>query len=160
MIAYLSLGSNIADREANLRTAIDELKKLGIMVSVSPVYETEPVGFQDQPDFLNCVVAFETILDPHALLASTQNIENSLGRVRTILNGPRTIDIDILMYGDAIIQTDTLTIPHPRMHERRFVLTPFADIAPDAVHPTSGKTVRTLLNELHDTVQVTPYGAS
>jgi 2-amino-4-hydroxy-6-hydroxymethyldihydropteridine diphosphokinase len=144
---YLSLGSNIGDRERNLREAIERLNgpDLGV-VRVSPVYETEPVEYTEQRWFLNLVVEAETSLFPMQLLTRTARIERDLGRVRTIAKGPRTIDIDILLYGRAIIRSAKLEVPHPRMAERRFVLAPLADLAPDLRHPVSHRTVREMLD--------------
>jgi 2-amino-4-hydroxy-6-hydroxymethyldihydropteridine diphosphokinase len=145
---YLALGSNIGDRQGNLRAAIENMKSAGISVlRESPIYETEPVGYTAQRWFLNMVVEAETALFPMQLLTRAGKIERTLGRVRTIPNGPRTIDIDILLYGTAVVRTPRLDIPHPRMHERRFVLVPLADLAPDLRHPVSRKTVRQMLNE-------------
>jgi len=144
---YLALGSNIGDREAHLRAAIGEMSAAGISVlRESPIYETEPVGFTDQRWFLNMVVEAETALFPMQLLARVGKIERKLGRVRTMVNGPRTIDIDILLYANAVVRTPQLEIPHPRMHERRFVLAPLADLAPALRHPVLRKTVRELLD--------------
>jgi 2-amino-4-hydroxy-6-hydroxymethyldihydropteridine diphosphokinase len=143
---YLSLGSNIGDREANLRAAIDQLGAAGIRVSrVSPIYETEPVDVTGQRWFLNLAVEAQSDLFPLQLLARTQRIERALGRVRTIPKGPRTIDIDILLYGNAVVRSSRLEIPHPRMAERRFVLVPLADLAPDLRHPVNRRTVREML---------------
>jgi 2-amino-4-hydroxy-6-hydroxymethyldihydropteridine diphosphokinase len=137
----------MGDREANLRAAIQSISAAGITVlRESPIYETEPVGYTGQRWFLNMVVEAETALFPMQLLTRTAKIERALGRVRTILNGPRTIDIDILLYGDAVVRTPRLEIPHPRMHERRFVLAPLADLAPGLRHPVLRKTVRQLLD--------------
>ena len=145
---YLALGSNIGDRESNLRAAIENMASAGILVvRESPIYETEPVGYTAQRWFLNMVVEAETALFPLQLLTRTGKIERALGRVRTIPNGPRTIDIDILLYGTAVVRTPRLEIPHPGMHERRFVLAPLADLAPDLRHPVSRKTVRQMLSE-------------
>jgi 2-amino-4-hydroxy-6-hydroxymethyldihydropteridine diphosphokinase len=145
---YLALGSNIGDRESNLRAAIENMASAGIrVVRESPIYETEPVGYTAQRWFLNMVVEAETALFPMQLLIRTGKIERALGRVRTIPNGPRTIDIDILLYGTAVVRTPRLEIPHPGMHERRFVLAPLADLAPDLRHPVSRKTVRQMLSE-------------
>ena len=142
---YLSLGSNIGDREANLRAAIEKLKELGAVVAVSSFYETEPVDFTDQPWFLNCAAAIRTELTPELLLAKVRAIELEMGRRRIQPKGPRNIDIDILLFGDAVISTSELKIPHPAMQERRFVLEPLAEIAPEARHPVLKKTVRELL---------------
>src|SRR5271157_1770740 len=128
---YLSLGSNVGDREANLRTAIERLAAPDLRVlRTSPVYETEPVDCTAQRWFLNLVVEAETGLFPMQLLARMGKIERALGRIRAVPKGPRTIDIDILLYGQAVIRSATLEIPHPRMAERRFVLAPLADRAP------------------------------
>jgi 2-amino-4-hydroxy-6-hydroxymethyldihydropteridine diphosphokinase len=140
-IVYLSLGSNIGDREANLRAAIERLGP----VRESPIYETEPVDYLQQRWFLNMVVELQTDLFPRQLLTRIQKIERELGRVRGIPKGPRTLDIDILLYGSAVVKTDTLEIPHPRMTERRFVLAPLADIAPELRHPVTRQTVREML---------------
>jgi 2-amino-4-hydroxy-6-hydroxymethyldihydropteridine diphosphokinase len=153
---YLSLGSNVGDREANLRAAIERLDAL----RVSPVYETEPVDFTHQAWFLNVVVETETDLFPRQLLARTQRIERELGRIRTVPKGPRTIDIDVLLFGGVVMHTPELEIPHPRMAERRFVLQPLADLAPDLRHPANGKTVRAMLAALTDTVVVRPWKTS
>ncbi|HMC59389.1 MAG TPA: 2-amino-4-hydroxy-6-hydroxymethyldihydropteridine diphosphokinase [Candidatus Solibacter sp.] len=145
---YLSLGSNIGDREANLRAAIERLAAPRLRVlRVSPIYETEPVDYTDQRWFLNLAVEAETALFPMQLLARTGKIERALGRVRTVLNGPRTIDIDILLYGNAVVHCATLEIPHPRMAQRRFVLAPLADLAPDLRHPVTHLTVRQMLDQ-------------
>ncbi len=143
---YLALGSNIGERESNLCAAILSFSPAGIAVlRESPVYETEPVGFADQRWFLNMVVEAETELFPMQLLTRIGKIERALGRVRTVPNGPRTIDIDILLYANAVVRTPRLEIPHPKMHERRFVLAPLADLAPTLRHPVLRQTVRQLL---------------
>ncbi len=143
---YLSLGSNVGDRAANLRAAIEALPGAGVKVlRVSPVYETEPVEYTAQAWFLNLAVEAETELFPMQLLAQTSRIERKLGRVRTVPKGPRTIDIDILLYGNSVVQSARLQIPHPRMAERRFVLAPLADLAPDLQHPVLHKSLRELL---------------
>jgi 2-amino-4-hydroxy-6-hydroxymethyldihydropteridine diphosphokinase len=143
---YLSLGSNLGDRESNLRAAIESLSSSGIQVlRESPIYETEPVGYTEQGWFLNMVVEAETALFPMQLLTRTGKIERALGRLRTMRNGPRTIDIDILLYAHAVVRSPRLEIPHPRMHERRFVLAPLDDLAPDLRHPVLRKSVRQLL---------------
>ena len=141
--AYLGLGSNIGDREAHLEAAIEKLAP----VRRSPIYETEPVDYVQQRWFLNLVVELETSLFPMQLLTRIQKIERDLGRVRNIPKGPRTIDIDILLFGDAVIRTPKLVIPHPRMAERRFVLAPLADLAPDLRHPVTRLTIREMLAE-------------
>ena len=144
---YLSLGSNLGDREANLRAAIERLEAPDVrVVRTSPVYETEPVDYTGQRWFLNLAVEAETSLSPMELLARIGKIERALGRVRTVAKGPRTIDIDILLYGDAMVRNATLEIPHPRMAERRFVLAPLADLAPGLRHPVTHRTVREMLD--------------
>jgi len=143
---YLSLGSNIGDREVNLRAAIEKLADAGIRTQrVSPIYETEPVDFRPQSWFLNLVVEAETALFPVQLLTRTSRVERALGRVRTAPKGPRTIDIDILLYGNVVMKTVQLEIPHPRMGERRFVLAPLADLAPALRHPVTHRTIREML---------------
>jgi 2-amino-4-hydroxy-6-hydroxymethyldihydropteridine diphosphokinase len=147
-IVYLSLGSNVGDREAQLREAIRRLKSVGRVQFVSPIYESEPVDFIAQPLFLNCVVAVETSSTPAHLIQQALAIEKAMGRERTQKKGPRTIDLDILLFGNEVVDTPELTIPHPAMERRRFVLQPLAEIAPEARHPLSGKSVRELLEEL------------
>jgi 2-amino-4-hydroxy-6-hydroxymethyldihydropteridine diphosphokinase len=143
---YLSLGSNVGDREANLRAAVAQLRSPKIDVKrISSVYETEPVDRTDQPDFLNLALEIQTELFPMQLLSITQRIEQQLGRERRVDKGPRTIDIDILLFGKFIIQSPKLVVPHPRMHERRFVLEPMAEIAADLRHPVIKRTMREML---------------
>jgi len=146
--AYLSLGSNVGDRQGSLRAAIDRLSALGEVSAVSSFYETEPVEFTDQPWFLNCVVSLATTQSPRQLLNALLVIEQSMGRRRTQQKGPRTIDLDILLYGDNCVHEPGLAIPHPALAERRFVLEPLLEIAPDLVHPVLRKTMRKLRDEL------------
>ncbi len=151
---YLGLGTNLGDRLGNLRQALSSLAPDIIVKEVSPVYETEPVGITDQPRFLNLAVRAETPLPPEEILHRIKQIEKDLGRAESIKNGPRFIDMDILLYDDAVVDSPALTIPHPRMHERAFVLVPLADIAPSAAHPIFHKTVVQLRDVLP------PYGAA
>ncbi len=143
--AYISLGSNLGDRAANIRHAVEQLHGLGEITAVSSIYETEPVEFTEQPWFLNSVVALSTDLTPSELLSSMLGIEQNMGRVRRQPKGPRLIDLDILLFGSLVVNTSELTIPHPAMHERGFVLQPLAEIAPDAVHPLLKQPVSRLL---------------
>jgi 2-amino-4-hydroxy-6-hydroxymethyldihydropteridine diphosphokinase len=151
-LAYLSLGSNIesngGEREEHLCDAIKRLETLGRLVAISSFYETEPVEVADQGWFLNCAVALETGLTPVQLMAAILRIEQAMGRRRSVPKGPRTIDIDIVLYGDAIVNSTELTIPHPAMARRRFVLEPLAEIAAEVRHPILKKAVREMLEEL------------
>ena len=143
---YLGLGSNVGNREQHIQQALSKLAAPDLRIArVSSVYETEPVGFTAQRSFLNLVAEIETELFPMQLLARIGKIEQALGRVRTVPNGPRTIDVDILLYGRAVIRSARLEVPHPRMAERRFVLVPLAELAPELRHPVTHKTVRGML---------------
>ena len=154
--ALLGLGSNLGDRLGTLQRAVDLLAaEPGISPSrCSRVWETDPVGGPPQPDFLNVVLRVEVDLTPHELLAACQRVEAALGRVRDVRWGPRTIDIDILSFDALLIDDEDLTVPHPRMHERRFVLTPLCELAPDLRHPRLGATMRELLHRCPDRSRV------
>ena len=145
-IVYLGLGSNVGDREGWLQSAVDLLHSRDLRIRrISPAYETEPQGRRNQRWFLNAVAETETELFPLQLLRRIGKIEKELGRKRLAENAPRTIDIDILFYGSAVVSTATLEIPHPRLRERRFVLAPLADLAPDLRDPVTRRTIRELL---------------
>ena len=148
--AYIALGSNLGDRERTLRSAIAALRQLGSLEAISSLYETAPVGPVEQPDFLNAVVALRTALPPQQLMTALLRIEHQHGRDRSasVPKGPRTLDLDLLSYGDVVMETPTLTLPHPSIAERRFVLAPLLEIAPQWRHPASGKTAANLLSEL------------
>jgi 2-amino-4-hydroxy-6-hydroxymethyldihydropteridine diphosphokinase len=152
---FLLLGANLGDRVQTLNRAVDLIvKRIGPLTQQSSLYETAPWGVTDQPAYLNQVLAVDTKLEPQELLDQTQAIEQELGRVRFEKWGARVIDIDILFYGQQILQTETLTIPHPYLHVRRFTLVPMAEIAPDFVHPVCQKTILELLNECKDEGEV------
>jgi 2-amino-4-hydroxy-6-hydroxymethyldihydropteridine diphosphokinase len=159
-LIYLSLGSNLGDREANLASAIEALANTGVSVlSRSSFYETEPVDFLAQPWFLNCVVAAETALPPRDLLDALQSIERKLCSRKLVPRGPRLIDLDILFYGAEVIHEAGIEIPHPRLAERRFVLVPLAEIAPELRHPVVGATAPELLAATKDRSVVRPWKA-
>src|SRR5581483_4502246 len=148
---YVALGSNVGDREANLRQAVALLPHVGVSVrSASSFYETEPLDYLDQPWFLNCVLEAETELTPPQLLGALQSIEKEMHSQKAFAKGPRKIDLDILLYGDATLDTPGLKIPHPRMAERRFVLVPLAEIAPSLAHPSWRATASQLLDRTAD----------
>ena len=144
-IVYLALGSNLGNRLANLKRAIAALPPQMEVQAKSQVYETPPWGFEDQPKFFNQVVKVKTYLEPELLLRHLKRLELALGREASFQYGPRLIDIDILFYDDLVLETPSLVIPHPRLHERGFVLLPLMDIAPDLIHPVKKQSVRELL---------------
>lgn len=149
-ITYIGLGSNMGDRTANCMKAVEFLDAAGRIISVSSLYFTEPVGFEDQEDFINAVAVLETSCTPDELLVICQGIEEKLERRRTMHWGPRIIDLDILLYGDLVMSRPDLIIPHPFMASRKFVLAPFVEIAPEVMHPVLNKTIAQLLGELRD----------
>ena len=146
--AYLSFGSNLGDRAANLRAAVTQLDVAGRLLAVSALYETQPVDVPDQPWFLNCVAAIATDKTPRELLQLALQVEAAMGRLRMSEKGPRKIDIDVVLFGNYVVDEPGLRIPHPAMHRRRFVLEPLVEIAPEARHPELGKTARELLAAL------------
>jgi 2-amino-4-hydroxy-6-hydroxymethyldihydropteridine diphosphokinase len=160
--AFISLGTNIGDRNKNLAKAIQYINVgIGHIIDLSGVYETEPWGFESSDKFLNMVIEVLSDLTPEEMLPKCLEIEQLLGRVRSTENGyiSRTIDIDILFFADVVISSDLLTIPHPHIADRRFVLEPLAEIAPDYVHPILGKNMKELLNACSDQTQVCQLGS-
>lgn len=151
-LTAIALGSNLGDREDNLKNAIKHLGVLGEVTAVSKFRDTTPVGYKDQPDFLNGVAILNTDLRPQDLMQALLNIEQMMGRDRTSgpPKGPRLIDLDLVLYGDDKVATEGLTIPHPEMTKRRFVLEPLMDVAPDWVDPISGSSIRDLFHALSD----------
>lgn len=157
---FLGLGSNLGDRLGHLREGLENLEDRGVrVVSVSSVYDTDPVGYREQGTFLNLVAEVGWLGGPRELLERCQAVETKRGRSRTVPNGPRTLDIDLLLFGERIQQEAGLTIPHPRMHERRFVLEPLAELVPLLRHPVLGLTVRTLLEQCADSPGVRKLSA-
>jgi len=142
---YVALGTNLGDREANLANARESLPSEMRVVQTSSIYVTPPWGYEDQPDFLNQVLETRSTLEPIPLLAHLKSIEEQMGRLKTFRNGPRLIDLDILFYGQRVVDEPELQIPHPRLQERAFVLVPLNEIAPDFIHPMLAVKVQTLL---------------
>ena len=158
---FIGLGSNLGDREATISNGLGLLSDRGFTLERrSDLYLTEPVDGPAQDWFVNAVAQGRTELSPTALLAACQEVEHAQGRVRVVRNGPRSLDLDLLLYGDLVRDDAALTLPHPRLHERRFVLVPLCDVAPDEVHPRLGVTFRALLASCPDTSQVVPFSAA
>jgi 2-amino-4-hydroxy-6-hydroxymethyldihydropteridine diphosphokinase len=155
--AYVALGTNLGDRAETLRIAVEKLGRVGTVEAVSSVYETDPVGYADQPAFLNAVARIQTALSPRSLLDALSQIETELGRTRSFRNAPRTLDLDLLLYDDLVLKEPDLEVPHPRLHERGFVLVPLADVGPEAVHPRLHRTVTDLLGDLGEVSGVRPW---
>lgn len=153
---YIGLGANLGNQVETLRQAVTELSKLGTITAVAGLYRSAPVGYTDQPWFYNSVVELDSDLEPLELLHECQRIETELGRVRTIRFGPRTLDIDLLLTGEQVLDTPELQIPHPRMHQRRFVLVPLSEIAPELVHPIAHRTMSELRRDLDPVAQEQP----
>ena len=154
--AVIGLGSNLGDRKDHLRAALAALSEIGEVRRVSSLYETEPVGFAGQGSFLNAVTCVDTGLGAHAILLRLLEVEARYGRVRRERFGPRTLDLDLLFYGQEIVDEPGLHVPHPRLHERRFVLEPLCEIAPSLWHPVLKRTVRQLLADSKDRCAVMP----
>lgn len=155
---YIGIGSNQGNRIEYCDKAVRAITKFAVIKSLSSVYETEPVGVNDQSDFINCVVEIGTELGPYELLSNLLDIENKLGRRRAGVRGPRPIDLDLLFYEDLVVQDDRLTIPHPRAHLRRFVLEPLCEIAPNLIHPVLKVAVSKLLNDLENNKRIERLG--
>jgi len=155
-LVFIALGTNMGDRKTNLQAAITAMRAAVTVLDRSPVYETPPWGYEQQPEFLNQVIKVHTELDPLNLLTFLKSIESQMGRQKTIRYGPRLIDLDILLYDELILNNPNLVVPHPRLAERAFVLVPLADLAPDLCHPVLGQTIQALKEHV-DTSGIIPY---
>jgi len=156
---FIGLGSNLGDREKNLRLGVSRLGELGRILRVSSVYETQPWGREDQPDFLNAVCSLDPILrDPELFFRELKRIETEAGRRFRERWGPRELDLDLLFWGDEVVATESLSVPHPHLADRSFVLTPLCQIAPDLKHPLTGLTVRQMLESCSDSGRVVRWG--
>ena len=151
---FIGIGTNIGGRYGNIAKAIELISKIAIIDRISSIYETEPEGYKDQPYFLNSVIKIKTNLEPEALLACLQNIEKEMGRKPSFKDAPRVIDLDILIYGDVVLNKPDLQIPHPRLHERSFVLVPLVEIAPELEHPILHNNIIQLIQNLDSPGQV------
>src|SRR3989338_6143597 len=152
---YIALGTNLGDREKNLQTALIELEKFCKIIKKSSIYETEPVGFKEQDNFLNMVIEATTNLSPTELIINLQEIEHKMGRIKEVENGPRIIDLDILFCDDLLINMPNLLVPHPRLHKRNFVMEPLVEIAKDFIHPKLKKSIATIHKSLKNSEKVT-----
>jgi len=157
---FISIGSNLGDKEAYCRKAAEEMASFSDIVKLSSLYETEPVENQDQPNFINAAIQISTELSPHELLKVLNGIENKLGRVRQEKRGPRTMDLDIIFYGNLIVEDDDLIIPHPRAHIRKFVLVPVCEIDPELIYPGLGVTLIEVLQQIADSEKVVKLNKS
>jgi len=159
-IAYVGLGANLGDREATLREAVRRLGNVGQVTAVSSLYETDPVGYLKQPPFLNAIVILETALSAPYLMKALLAIEHALGRTRTFPNAPRTLDLDLLFLGDEVTQSPDITVPHPRLRDRAFVLIPLAEVAPGVLHPALRQSIAKLCEALPAETGVRLYAPS
>jgi 2-amino-4-hydroxy-6-hydroxymethyldihydropteridine diphosphokinase len=148
--AFVALGANLGDRQATIESAVRDLAQIGPVIAVSSIYETDPWGFVDQPAFLNAVAEIDTELPAESVLEFLHEVEGRHGRVRSFANAPRTLDLDLLLYGDSFLKSEHLTVPHPRFRERAFVLVPLAEVAANVVVPGLGATVSDLLDRIED----------